>query len=147
MDIANWYQTVTRGDSDTAVSAKTGIIPSTLGRQKKRSAFSPETLVRIARAYGRNAVEPLLITGLLQEEDLHESAAPLSALDQLSDDALINELSQRLHQRNPQPAETDTDNRIEMTLDDGTTVMVDPMTLAAKRGDSAQEEEGFNAQP
>jgi hypothetical protein len=94
MDIKTWYEKSTNGDSYNAVGVKSGVQPSTIWRQQP-DKFSPENLVKIARAYGRPAFEPLIIAGLLTDDDVAILRSD-DALKDASDEQLIDELSRRL---------------------------------------------------
>ena len=94
MDIEKWYETSTNGDSYNAVGVKSGVQPSTIWRQQP-DKFSPENLVKIARAYGRPAFEPLIIAGLLTDDDVAILRSD-DALKDASDEQLLQELARRL---------------------------------------------------
>jgi hypothetical protein len=94
MDIKEWYEATTNGDSYNAVGNKSGIQPSTVWRQQPNK-FSPENLVKIARAYDRPAFEPLLISGLLSDDDVAMLRSD-DALKDATDDQLLQELARRL---------------------------------------------------
>ena len=94
MDIKEWYEATTNGDSYNAVGNKSGIQPSTVWRQQPNK-FSPENLVKIARAYDRPAFEPLLISGLLSDEDVAMLRSD-DALKDATDDQLLQELARRI---------------------------------------------------
>lgn len=151
MDIKEWYGAATKGASDSTVGHRTGINQATLWRQKREGTFSPENLVRIARAYGRPALEPLLVIGLVTQNDVDRSAR-VARLHDASDGDLVAELGSRLGVAvEPETAAGPGNGRVRRTFidSDGNSfeVELDPMTLAARRGDPEWEAEEFEEQP
>lgn len=94
MDIHEWYEQVTGKDSINAVATKAGIAPATFYKQVRKT-ITPTSAVRIARAYGRPPTEPLVVMGLLTQEDV-DALASAGSLSKASNADLIEELARRL---------------------------------------------------
>ena len=90
-----WYRATVGDDSENAAALRAGIAQRTLNRQLQAGALSPEVAVAIADAYGRDAVEALILTGLITREHVRRHGA-LAALADASDDELAREVGRRL---------------------------------------------------
>lgn len=95
MDAMSWYQDVTNGDSVNAVALKAGLIQSTLNRQVRAEALAPESMVAIARAYGSDVLDALMVAGLITREDIRAHGARVTLRDVL-DAEIAGEVSRRL---------------------------------------------------
>ena len=69
MSINDWFEKITGGESYNAVAKKAGVQASSIWRQLP-DRLSEKNAVAIARAYGRPAIEPLIIMGLLTDDDI-----------------------------------------------------------------------------
>lgn len=94
MNIQDWCVGVTGKDSVHAIADKAGIPPTTLYSQVK-GEITPTSAVKIARAYHRPPTEPLIIMGLLTQEDV-DALASSGSLTSAGDAELIRELARRL---------------------------------------------------
>jgi hypothetical protein len=111
MDMKPWLGRV--ADPEPAVVArKIGMSTSTFdGQLKSAKGLRPETVVKVARAYGADPVAALVELGLLTPEevggevDLSE-ADHLAWLAEQPDDVLLIEIQRRLEKREPWSGET-----------------------------------------
>ncbi len=94
MSIKDWYIEVTGKDSVHAVAEKSGV-PYTTFYKQVRKTITPASAVRIARAYGRPPTEPLVVMGLLTQEDV-DALASSGSLSKAGDVELVRELARRL---------------------------------------------------
>lgn len=94
MSIKDWYIEVTGKDSVHAVAEKSGV-PYTTFYKQVRKTITPASAVRIARAYGRPPTEPLVVMGLLTQEDV-DALASSGSLSKAGDAELVRELARRL---------------------------------------------------
>lgn len=93
-DLAHWAAAITKDDSLNAISRASGVVLSTLSRQWP-DKLSPETVVKIARAYGASVLDALIAQGLIDVTDVATTAA-LDALQDASDEQLLGEIARRL---------------------------------------------------
>ena len=99
MDAVTWMSAVTDGDSINAVANRTGMIQTTLNRQVRGGALTPETVVAIARAYGAPVLPGLVACGLITEAEaaLKERASEVEeVLATATDRQIINSVLARL---------------------------------------------------
>lgn len=90
-----WFENLTKNASGRAAADLAGISPATMNRQLARNTLSAETVISLARAYGRSPVRALLETGyLLPEETGMPSAEEL--LQSLSDQQVIADVARRI---------------------------------------------------
>ncbi|KFI91183.1 DNA-binding protein [Bifidobacterium saguini DSM 23967] len=94
MGINDWFVEVTGGESYNAVAKKAGVQASSIWRQLP-DRLSEKNAVAIARAYGRPAIEPLIVMGLLTDDDV-KAIKSQDALRDATDDELMAELSRRI---------------------------------------------------
>lgn len=100
----SWYEETVAGDSVSQVARKTGLSQSTLNRQVTQYyQLSPEAAVSIARVYGADTLEALIVTGLITADEAAsyrhvdlETLVP-SALELATDTQLTRELTRRLN--------------------------------------------------
>lgn len=93
-DIDQWIRAVTNGDSDRKIAEKVGMPTATMNRHL-RGNMPPETMVKIARAYGASAVRALVTYGLLESSDV-EAAAVLDALEDATDEQIADQALRRM---------------------------------------------------
>lgn len=107
MNMNPWLKRVSGGASVLAVATRVGMDQSTLNRQMKATP-PPETVVRIARAYGHDPVAALVEHGLLNLDDIEAGvdlteAAHLAWLSDdeggATDEVLLAEIGRRLRER------------------------------------------------
>lgn len=90
-----WFEKLTQNSSGRAAADKADISPATMNRQLARGTLSAETVIALARAYGRPPVRALLETGyIFPEESGMLSVGEL--LHSLSDQQLVAELAHRI---------------------------------------------------
>ena len=90
-----WYERTVRGAAVNAVAAKAGVVQTTLDRQVKRGALSPEVVVAVARAYGTDVLEALVIAGVITREDIRAHGVQ-QALSAALDVEIAQEVARRL---------------------------------------------------
>lgn len=95
MDAITWYRETVGDDSENFVARKAGLSQSTLNRQLSRVALAPDTMVAVARAYNRDALDALIIHGLITEEDIRAHYVRTGLL-QATDLEISQEVSRRL---------------------------------------------------
>lgn len=101
MSINDWFEKITGGESYNAVAKKAGVQASSIWRQLP-DRLSEKNAVAIARAYGRPAIEPLIIMGLLTDDDI-KAIKSQDALRDASDDELMAELGRRIKASSEDP--------------------------------------------
>ena len=94
MNIEEWFQTITGGETQRAVAKKINIQQSKLSRQIAAGKLDPEIIRDIARVYGAKAGDALLETGFLNPDDLTLVGVD-EALRQAKNSQLWVELSKR----------------------------------------------------
>lgn len=157
MNIADWYKRTVGNDSTNMVAENAGIVPASLYRQLP-DKLSPQSVVKIARAYGVSAIEGLVALGLLDDSDIRMLGIS-DSLKNATSDELLREIAARLD-RDPslayQPvwegdpkdldryiAERDaTDDEIADTI---SKLGKPDMDLAAYHGDHKLDDEGDDA--
>lgn len=95
MNTVEWFRSVTSGDSVNAAAIRAGLNQPTLSRQVKAGILSPESIVAVARAYKADAIEGLIISGLISEADVNRHGADL-ILQKLEDHEIANEVWRRM---------------------------------------------------
>lgn len=95
MSINRWIEKIAGTDVRRRIAAHVGMEQSTLNRQMASGEPAPETVVRIARAYGASPVEGLTILGLINESEVQRAAA-MAALESASDQDIVAEVLRRL---------------------------------------------------
>lgn len=93
--IDQWISDITNGDSGRKIAKRSGIASATLSRQLAENGLTPETVVRIAHAYGASAIEGLLALNLLAETDV-DAASIERALEAATDEQLMDEVLRRM---------------------------------------------------
>lgn len=95
MDIREWYEKVTNGDSGNQVAEKAGISQSTLSRQVNSGRFSAEVVVAVARRYGASPIRGLIILGLVTREEFEKEIRAVQ-LSEYTDGEIVEEVARRL---------------------------------------------------
>lgn len=96
----DWYDELTDHAPRTPAAEKAGISQSTLHNQMNRGRLSVETVLALARAYGRNPVIALAETGYVTPDEVEVGksvAVAAFSLDQISDKRLIAEFMRRIN--------------------------------------------------
>lgn len=142
MNIADWYTKTVRNDSTNMVAENAGIVPASLYRQLPHK-LSPQSVVKIARAYGVSAIEGLVALGLLDDSDIRMLEIS-DSLKNASSDELLREIAARLD-RDPSladqpvwqgdPKDLDKDVTDEEIADTISKLGKPDMELAANHGD------------
>lgn len=101
MSINDWFEKITGGESYNAVAKKAGGAGIIHMAPTPRSTLR-KNAVAIARAYGRPAIEPLIIMGLLTDDDI-KAIKSQDALRDASDDELMAELGRRIKASSEDP--------------------------------------------
>ena len=153
MNIADWYKRAVGNDSTNMVAENAGIVPASLYRQLP-DKLSPQSVVKIARAYGVSAIEGLVALGLLDDSDIRMLGIS-DSLKNATSDELLREIAARLD-RDPSLADRsvwrgdpkDLDRR-QVTDDeiaDTISKLGKPdVSLAAYHGDHKLDDEGDDA--
>jgi transcriptional regulator with XRE-family HTH domain len=79
-----------------AIAAQTGIHPSTVYRWFHGTVPTPERVIQVARAYGRDPVEALIAAGILTKADLTKPASGWIAANSATTATLLRELGERV---------------------------------------------------
>lgn len=95
MDLMEWYQEAVGDASENAVAARAGINQSTLNRQLKARRLSPELVVAVARAYGRDVLDALVVAGLITPADIRAHGVQM-ALEHATDREVADLVFRRL---------------------------------------------------
>ena len=90
-----WFEELTQSASGRAAADLAGISPATMNRQLARNVLSAETVISLARAYGRSPVRALLETGYLLPEETG-MPSPEELLQSLSDQQVIADVARRI---------------------------------------------------
>ena len=153
MNIADWYKRTVGNDSTNMVAENAGIVPASLYRQLP-DKLSPQSVVKIARAYGVSAIEGLVALGLLDDSDIRMLGIS-DSLKNATSDELLREIAARLD-RDPSLADRsvwrgdpkDLDRR-QVTDDeiaDTISKLGKPdVSLATLHGDHKLDDEGNDA--
>ena len=95
MIIEEWYRSTVGDDSENAVATKAQIHQRTLNGQRRKGSLSAETVVAVAKAYGRDVLDALVVCGLITEEDIRRHGIRES-LASATDEEIANEVYRRL---------------------------------------------------
>lgn len=90
-----WFEKLTQNASGRAAADLADISPATMNRQLARNALSAETVIALARAYGRSPVRALLETGYLLPEETG-MPSPEELLQSLTDQQVIADVARRI---------------------------------------------------
>lgn len=93
----DWVDGLIYPDDYTTAARKAGFDKSTMTRWKQGGRPDPDRALMLAREYGANPVEALVATGLLSEAEAQlRTRSAHEALREVTDDALLNEVEQRI---------------------------------------------------
>ncbi|MDK8350393.1 hypothetical protein QP786_00230 [Gleimia europaea] len=95
MNIKEWYEKTTGGDTVNAVATRAKINQPTLHRQVQNWRLSAETVVHIARGYSKSALEGLMVLGLIKQADIDAHFKHLQLSD-YTDAEIVDEIARRL---------------------------------------------------
>lgn len=90
-----WFEKLTQNASGRAAADLADISPATMNRQLARNDLSAETVIALARAYGRSPVRALLETGYLLPEETG-MPSPEELLQSLTDQQVIADVARRI---------------------------------------------------
>lgn len=90
-----WFGELTGHASGRAAAEQAGISPATMNRQIAREHFTAETVISLARAYGRSPVLALLETDFILAEEAG-GLTPEELARSLSDQQIIAETARRI---------------------------------------------------
>lgn len=93
--LMEWYGQTVGDASVNAVAMKAGVVQTTLSRQIKAGALSPEVVAAVARAYGADVLDALVVAGVITEEDIRTHGAR-QALANALDVEIAREVARRL---------------------------------------------------
>lgn len=95
MTITEWFTRLIGEDSVNAAAGRAQINQSTLSRQLNAGRLSPEMVVPLARAYGADVIDALVIHGLISPKDvrLHDVRVELA---RIPDKELADEVWRRM---------------------------------------------------
>lgn len=96
MTITEWFADLIGDDSVNAAAGKADINQSTLSRQLNAGRLSPEMVVPLARAYGADVIDALVVHGLISPEDVQKHAVR-AALADATDAEIADEVWKRLN--------------------------------------------------
>lgn len=94
-NIAEWYEATVDGASVNAVAQKAGLVQTTLSRQVKSGQFSPETVVAVAVAYGRDVLDALVVAGLITRDQIRDHGVRVT-LAEVADAEIAAEVMRRM---------------------------------------------------
>lgn len=94
-EMAGWLAE-TAGDASTnEIARNAGVTVSTLHRQRTSGNYSPDTVARIARAYGVSVIDALVTLGLIHPDDI-ATGQVIDGLREATDQQLVAEIARRL---------------------------------------------------
>ena len=96
MEHITWLNETTGNSSINAIAHKSGLVQRTLSRQVEKDAISAENVIKIAIAYDAHPVRALVDTGYLDEK-YARSIDPATAVKEVSEEVLANEVLERMH--------------------------------------------------
>lgn len=150
----NWVRDLIGTDTKAAAAEKSGVSISTMNFQIRNNSLSPATVISLARAYGRNVIQALAETDLIDPDEA--SSLPVDQALQLAPDRkLIAELARRLQHLPQEDLESSLDDIVERhgaedelaarreagDEDDGTVVDWDPTWDNSAAADSSPDED------
>jgi transcriptional regulator with XRE-family HTH domain len=94
-DSEKWFFSALKDESILAVAEKIGVQQATLNRQIRGNRLSPENVVKIADAYGVDAIDGLIAIGLITE-DHAQAHITLASLRAATDKEIAEEIWRRL---------------------------------------------------
>lgn len=90
-----WAEDLLGGDSINSAAEKSGVVQTTLNRQITTGKLTAETVIALARGYGKSPAVALIETGFLKHEDMGDYAT-FKRLSEATDDELISEVIRRV---------------------------------------------------
>jgi len=100
---SEWLERITGAASPRTIGRQTGISFRTVTDQTAREALTAENVIRIAEAYGAHPVRALVDCGYLAA-DYAVTVDPFTALREVSDDELAEEVLRRMKVGGERPA-------------------------------------------
>lgn len=96
-----YLETLTAGESASAVARRIGVDQSTVSRWRRGTTggVTAERAAELARAYGRPVLEALVAAGFLSPDEAGTAPAPRPTLEPFSDHDLAAALEGRLRER------------------------------------------------
>lgn len=91
-----WIYAICGSDSVRRIAIKSGLPQRTLANQIEKDAISAENVIKIAIAYDAHPVRALVDTGYLDEK-YARSVDPATAVKEVSEEVLANEVLARMH--------------------------------------------------
>lgn len=110
-DSEKWFFSALKDESILAVAEKIGVQQATLNRQIRGNRLSPENVVKIADAYGVDAIDGLIAIGLITE-DHAQAHITLASLRAATDKEIAEEIWRRLV-TDGEPAHPEFDEPLE----------------------------------
>lgn len=95
MDISKWYAVTVGDDSVNQVAQRSNVAQTTLNAQVRTGKLKPEVVVAIATAYGTDALDALVIAGLITREHIRAHGVR-GALAAATDEEIADEVYARL---------------------------------------------------
>ena len=95
MDTIAWYEETVGDDTTNGVATKAGLVTTTLARQLDKGRLTPETVVAIADAYGRDVLDALVSASLITREQIRRHGAR-AALADATDQEIAEEVWARM---------------------------------------------------
>lgn len=92
----NWIDATCGSDSVRRIAIESGLPQRTLANQVEKDAISAENVIKIAIAYDAHPVRALVDTGYLDEK-YARSIDPATAVKEVSEEVLANEVLERMH--------------------------------------------------
>lgn len=98
MNKQEWLTITTNNASINEIAKRSDIPVSTLWRRSRDDfAFTSDEIIKIARAYGANPLDALVIFGYLRQEERSTSSIPEeAALKTIGKEKLLDEVSRRM---------------------------------------------------
>lgn len=90
-----WFNRITRGDSNRQVAERAHISDATLGRQLRSGSLTSDLIIKISEAYSESPVIALVDLGFMSSKWITEPGV-VTALSRASDEELTDELLRRL---------------------------------------------------
>ena len=94
-DHNNWYNDLVGTDSKVTASDRAGIPTSTLSHQLRKGHMAAETVISLARGYGRNPVDALAETGFIRPDEAARIGR--ATIRMFSDQQIIRDVMRRIN--------------------------------------------------
>lgn len=139
MEHSTWLAATT-SDSVRNVAITIGLPPRTLATQVEKGRISPENVIKIAERHGVHPVGALVDTGYLDQQWADE-VDPVTAVQQLTDEQLADEILRRLREvRGDHAAFRTPVDELAARRSNSAPVDVVPESYAANRREPEPEE-------